>query len=87
MSHRMQVVLKDDQYAVLAAEAERTGASIGGLVRQAIDARFASPRVADAVREALSASFGSWQDMPDGARYVDELRTGASWPAVEPPTT
>lgn len=43
LHRRLQVLIDDERYERLTAEAARTGASIGALVRDAIDQRYASP--------------------------------------------
>ena len=41
MSHRFQVVLSDEHYAFLDAEADRSSVSIAELIRRAIDTTYA----------------------------------------------
>ncbi len=79
MSHRMQVVLEDRQYAALLAESRQTGVSMGGLVRAAVRARFGAARDPREVSAALAATAGCWPEAGEGADYVDQVRTGARW--------
>jgi hypothetical protein len=84
VAHRTQIILEDEQYRLLKAEAARTGASLGALVRAAVDDRFG--RSTGDQREALAAledSAGAWADLAvDGEAYVDRLRPGR-WREVE----
>lgn len=77
--HRTQVLLEDDQYQRLKAEAGRTGRSIGDLVRSAVDRVYLSARQDELVR-ALDDSFGAAGedefDGLDGEGYVEAHRTG-----------
>jgi hypothetical protein len=75
MMHRTQILIEEDQYERLKGEADRTGRSIGDLVREAIDARwFAS---AEGLRDAFRASRGAWSDLDvDGETYVERIRQG-----------
>ncbi|WP_416339635.1 ribbon-helix-helix protein, CopG family [Propionicimonas sp.] len=41
LERRLQILLDDERYRLLESEAERTNESIGEIVRQAIDLRFA----------------------------------------------
>lgn len=76
MSHRTQVILEDRQYALLAAEAERTGVGLGELVRRAVDRAYGLPD-AGVVTHALDLSFGTWADVEvDGEAYVESIRHG-----------
>lgn len=86
MAHRTQIILEDEQYRLLKAEAARTGASLGALVRAAVDDRFG--RSTGDQREALAAlkdSAGAWADLAvEGEAYVDRVRPGR-WREVEGP--
>jgi hypothetical protein len=76
--HRTQVLLEEQQYRLLKAEAERTGASIGELVRRAVEQAYGQGRQ-EALRAALRASRGAWadrDDIGDGAEYVERIRPG-----------
>lgn len=76
MSHRTQIVLTDAQYQRLSDESQRTGASLGSLVRSAVDQAVESAQANRA--EALDASFGAWSgtDRPDGEAWVESMRPG-----------
>ncbi len=68
LSRRLQVLIDDDRYRRLEEEAQRTGASIGALVRHAIDARFASrwPDRRSAAAALLAADpmeVGGWDEI------------------------
>lgn len=78
MAHRTQILLEEEQYRLLKVEAERTGASLGALVRAAVDARFGrSSGDQRAALEALEQTAGAWADLDvDGEQYVDRRRTG-----------
>ena len=74
--HRTQVMLEEHQYARLKRESEATGRSIGELVREAIDEKYAPSQ--DRVWAALRASFGAWadrDDIGDAAEYVEKIRS------------
>lgn len=74
--HRTQVLLERRQYERLKAESERTGRSIGALIRQAIDERFGE-KSPEELRLALRRSRGAWAGRAvDGAEYVDRVRHG-----------
>ena len=77
MSHRTPVTLTDEQYALLRAEARRTGLSLAELVRRAIDQSYRAPASAEDRLQGLERSFGAWKDRDfDGAEYVDRMRRG-----------
>jgi len=68
LTRRLQVLIDDGRYERLASESERTGASIGTLVREAIDERYGSrwPSPEEAGRRLLEAepmAVEDWQDM------------------------
>lgn len=89
MAHRTQIILEDEQYLLLKNEAARTGASLGALVRAAVDDRFG--RSTGDQREAFAAleqTAGAWSDLgEDGERYVDRMRTGRWRPVEAGPTS
>lgn len=72
-SHRTQITLSEEQYRLLKTEAQRTGASLSELIRQAVTARYRrSPAHLSA---ALDRSFGAWKGRDfDGEEYVERLR-------------
>lgn len=78
MSHRTQITLTDEQYALLRAEAEQTGLTVADLVRRAVDTSY---RATDREKRlaAIEAGFGAWGDeahAEDGAAYVERIRPG-----------
>lgn len=77
MSHRTQIVLDDEQYALLKEESRRSGLSLGALIRAAVDQHFgrAGHDVAAAL-DALDRSAGVWEFEGNGESYVDGLRRG-----------
>jgi phage-related minor tail protein len=73
--HRTQILLEDEQYARLKAESERSGRSLGDLVRTAVDEVYGDDRAA--LRAALEAASGAWSDLEvDGKTYVEQIRRG-----------
>lgn len=73
MSHRTQITLTDEQYAVLKRESRRTGVSLAELVRRALARVYGAPERSSA--EALHESFGAWKDRDfNGAEYVERIR-------------
>jgi hypothetical protein len=77
MSRRTQIVLDDEQYALLKEESRRSGLSLGALVRAAVDQRFGRAREdQDAALAALQRSAGIWDLDGDGEAYVDGVRRG-----------
>lgn len=77
MSHRTQIVLDDEQYALLKEESRRSGLSLGALIRAAVDQRFGrADQDKAAALEALDRSAGIWELEEDGESYVDALRRG-----------
>jgi hypothetical protein len=73
VSHRTQITLTDEQYALLKRESARTGVALAELVRRAIARTYSPPR--DDFEDALNASFGAWKDRDfDGLEYVRRIR-------------
>ena len=73
MSHRTQITLEDEQYALLRAESQRTGLGLAELVRRALDATYGySPSKAER-RERLDLAFGLWADRDD--EELEQLRS------------
>jgi hypothetical protein len=74
--HRTQVLLEEEQYARLREESERTGRSIGDLVREAVVARYGVSR--EAIHAAFDGAFGIAEDSDfdglDGSEYVEQTR-------------
>ena len=72
MSHRTQITLTDDQYALLKRESERKGVALAELVRRAIAGTYGKPRRGG---DGFEVSFGLWKDRDfDGAEYVERIR-------------
>lgn len=72
LERRLQILLDDHRYSLLEAEAARTNASIGAIVRQAIDLRFADEQ---AVRVAAT---GRLLALP-----IDDTGTEPDWVDVK----
>jgi predicted CopG family antitoxin len=74
MSHRTQITLTDDQYLLLKRESKRTGRSLSGLVRRAIDTAYRR-RGRHYDEAAWDESFGLREDRDlDSIEYVRRLR-------------
>ena len=73
MSHRTQITLTDDQYAVLKRESRRTGVALAELVRRAVARAYGGPAPR---HDWLEASFGAWKRGPefDSVEFVKHLR-------------
>jgi hypothetical protein len=73
---RTQITLTDAQYARLRDESARTGMSLAGLIRQALDERYQP--LSDAERlQLLDSAFGAWGEREEtGAEYVERVRSG-----------
>ncbi|MET3960157.1 hypothetical protein ABIE44_000091 [Marmoricola sp. OAE513] len=65
MSHRTQITLQDEQYALLRAESARTGLGLAELVRRALDATYGASISAAERRTRLDLAFGLWADRDD----------------------
>jgi acyl-CoA reductase-like NAD-dependent aldehyde dehydrogenase len=67
VSHRTQIVLTDEQYERLQARSVATGASLGALVREAVDRAYPRWQRPDpaTVREVLDQVAGLWADRSD----------------------
>lgn len=61
MSHRTQLILEDEQYARLQAEAAVTGVSLAELVRRAVDHTYGRMSIEEKLA-AVAAAFGLWLD-------------------------
>jgi hypothetical protein len=59
LSRRTQLLLDEERHARLAEEAQRTGRSIGALVREAIDVRFEREEQAERRRAAAGELLGA----------------------------
>jgi ribbon-helix-helix CopG family protein len=74
MSHRTQITLTDEQYLLLKRESKRTGRSLSGLVRRAIDTAYRR-RGRRYDEEAWEESFGLWRDRHfDSLEYLKRIR-------------
>jgi hypothetical protein len=79
LDRRLQVLLDEEQYRRLKAEARRRGTSVGRLVREAIDKAFASDvaRKRKAAKAILDAEpMPVPEDPADLKRELDEIRGG-----------
>ena len=79
LDRRLQVLVDEDRYRRLRAEAQRRGTSVGHLVREAIDKVFA-PDVARKRRAAKAILDAEPMPVPedpaDLKRELDEIRGG-----------
>ncbi len=82
LSRRLQVLVDDERYERLRRESERTGAPVGAIVRDAIDAALArgsDPRTVGAAAgrllEAEPMPVEDWGEMK--LRMLDEMSGGA----------
>jgi len=77
---RTQIYLEESQDERLASRARAAGTTKSGLIRDAIDAYLTGPEDdaarLSAFRGAVQAAAGSVPRLPDGRRYVDDLRQG-----------
>lgn len=74
---RTQIYLSREQSAALDREAKRTGTTRSHLIREAIEARYRTPKSRDEIQKALRATAGLWRDRTEtGEEYVERLRTG-----------
>ena len=72
--HRSQIYLDDEEIALLAEAAGRTGASRSELLRRAVRAQYGTS-APERRLAALRASAGIWRGRTvTGADYVDEIR-------------
>ena len=82
--HRTQILLEDEQYALLKSESARTGKSIGQLVRTAVDKEYGQlsdddrrQRLRQAFRDAAGTARPDDFDGLSGEEYVAKIRR--SW--------
>jgi predicted DNA-binding protein len=81
---RTQIYLTREQAAALDREAKRTGTTRSHLIREAIDERYGAGRDTSAIEQALLDSAGAWKGRrDDGETYVEKLRTGGRWAALD----
>jgi hypothetical protein len=83
--HRTQILLEDEQYQLLKAEAARTGKSIGELVRTAVQDKYGAEsdedyrrRLKVAIRESAGSAHPDDFDGLSGEEYVEKVRRGWS---------
>lgn len=82
--HRTQISLDDEDRRLLDAESRRTGRSMSALIRDAVREVYA-PRDVEGQLQRLDDAAGSWPaDTPDGADYVEAIRTGNRWQDLYP---
>jgi hypothetical protein len=70
MSHRTQITLTDDQYALLKRESRRTGVGLAELIRRAIATTYGTAKRKE--HDGFAAAFGLWADRTP--EELDELR-------------
>ncbi len=74
---RTQIYLTKREVAALEAASRATGQTRSDLIREAIEARYLTPRDEAETLEALEATAGLWaQQTETGAEYVDRVRSG-----------
>ena len=83
LTHRMQILLDQEQYDRLSRRARAEGRSVGALIREAIDFAWSAPqsRKAEAAAAILAAEpmhVGSPEELK---RELDELR-GSRFPDI-----
>ena len=75
---RTQVYLDEGQAEQLAKRAAARGTTASRIIREAVDEYMAEPDSQDVrlvrFRAAVEAAFGLAPHLPEGARYVDEVR-------------
>lgn len=75
---RTQIMLTDAQHDLLREEARLTGASIGELIRRAVDERYDGIPDADRLR-LFDSAFGAWDGRREsGVEYVERIRSGTA---------
>ncbi len=73
---RTQIMLTEAQHARLREEAQRTGHSLAGLIRRALDERYGALSDPERLR-LLDEGFGAWSEREEpGAEYVERIRSG-----------
>lgn len=76
LSERLQVLVSPEQRRRLEAEARRRGTSVGGLIREAVDARFGAVSRADrlAALAGIEETAGRFLAPDELDRLVEEER-------------
>ena len=73
MSHRTQITLTDDQYALLVLESRRSGSSLAELIRRAVARVYGSAPPDSA--GLPDVGFGAWRGRDfTGEEYVERIR-------------
>ena len=76
MSHRTQITLTDEQYALVGDELGGRGVGVGEVVWWEVDRTYGLATTEERL-QALRDSFGAWKDRDfDGEQYVERLRRG-----------
>lgn len=83
MTHRLQILLEEEQYARLARRAKSEGRSVGSLIREAVDFMWTGvdERKAALLDAILADGTMPVPDPQELARELDELR-GSRFPVV-----
>jgi len=77
---RTQIYLFDRQRRELHRAAKCTGQTVSALIRQAIDARYATPSNEEFLEALRNGAFGAWRRRPDlglTETYVRRVRRGS----------
>lgn len=81
---RTQIYLSREQADALDREAKRMGTTRSHLIREAIEEKYAAARDIAATEAVLRSTAGAWAAHEgDGAHYVEQLRTGRRWDALD----
>lgn len=83
MTHRLQILLEEEQYARLARRAKAEGRSVGSLIREAVEHMWTGTddRKAALLDAILADGAMPVPDPEDLARELDDLR-GSRFPVV-----
>lgn len=75
---RTQISLTVEDRRLLDAVAARTGRSVSGLIRDAVEAVYGTDRSTAEDLSDMRSAYGAWTDRGlDGAAWVDRLRSGS----------
>lgn len=75
---RTQISLNVEDRRLLDAMSARTGRSVSGLIRDAVQAVYGSERSTAEDLSDMRSAYGAWTDRDlDGAAWVDRLRSGS----------